>query len=269
VVDSLDSRIKVISYGGEVLGELVFTGYKVLDIAFSDARCNAQNAIAYVTASRLIEPTGLEPGVIFLLQTPMDPTDPGNVGNLPPLLAWDIPKDTLQRVAVGKIGGPDAVLVLGNSQSQFPNSGAAFELSTPRPLLKFYPPIQPLWPDMFRAVALLHPFQGNQDLVVAEVLYYARNWMYFDMFTMDGSHVRFLYQQVGQVVQLWIDFGQGFVGPFATNLLLPTPDWIVRAGADFQGYLPLRHIQTAWWHQQFGSNQEANWVRLFCVLLYS
>jgi hypothetical protein len=91
------------------LGELVFTGYKVLDIAFSDTCCNAQNTIAYVTMSQLIELMGL---IIFLLHTPMDPMDPGNVGNLLPLLAWNILKDTLQRVAVGKIGSPDAVLVL-------------------------------------------------------------------------------------------------------------------------------------------------------------
>jgi len=91
------------------LGELVFTRYKVLDIAFSDTCCNAQNTIAYVTMSQLIELMGL---IIFLLHTPMDPMDPGNVGNLLPLLAWNILKDTLQRVAVGKIGSPDAVLVL-------------------------------------------------------------------------------------------------------------------------------------------------------------
>lgn len=273
MVDSLNSRIQVVSWAGDSLGELVFEGYKVLDIAFSNVRCEAQNAIAYVSASPLIEANGV--GVIFLVQTPMNASEPGNIGTLPPLLAWTIPRDTpgtmeVARIAVGKIGSPDAVLVLGNSALNLPNQSAVFELSAPRPLLKFNPSSKPLWPNKFRAVALLHPFTGSEDLVVAEVLYYAGNWICFDMYTMDGVRLRLLYILEGQTLQLWIDNGLGFEGPYPTTAILPTPDWIVNAGADFQGYLPLRHIQTAWWHQQFGLQQEANWVRFrtFYILLY-
>ena len=260
--DSQDANIQVVSQAGELLTSFQFSGYEIFDVEISDIRCAEKTAIAYVVAGLLPNPGS---GIVFFLQVAMDSANPDLVGGFPPLTAYPIPATTFGRLAIAQIGNLDAALILAVQNN---NQRRALQIAEQRPILRQTTPLAPIWPHRFKAVLILHPFKDSEALVVAELEYaYGGNTgqMFFDLFTQDGAHCQMAYiPNIQGTTELWTRNSpeDEWEGPFETSAVVPEPNWIQAAGADYRGTLPLRNVEVNWWHQGYGEQQEANWVRV-------
>lgn len=271
IVDSASqsANILVVSQAGNLLTSFAFSGYEIFDVEISNIRCAEKTAIAYVIGRKLYLETDVisnpESGMVFLLQVVMDSADPDLVGGFPPLTAYPIPATTFGRLAIAQIGNLDAALILAVQNN---NQRRALQIAEQRPILRQTTPLAPIWPHRFKAVLILHPFKDSEALVVAELEYaYGGNTgqMFFDLFTQDGAHCQMAYiPNIQGTTELWTRNSpeDEWEGPFETSAVVPEPNWIQAAGADYRGTLPLRNVEVNWWHQGYGEQQEANWVRV-------
>lgn len=199
------------------------------------------------------------PGFLFLVQMLMDPRIPGGIKIplLPPLTASLVPDSTYSNLFLEEVSPDGYINVLQQSTTGY----RVFGLAEQRPMRHIATLPSPVWPEAFSAVLLLHPFKGDESLVVAQLHYVAKRYMLFDMYTQDGRHYVIFYTTVGSSVELFISSKDQWFKLATPSLSIPAANWLVTAGADPQGKLPLRNVPVDWWHQEFGNNQEANWVR--------
>ena len=264
VVDSASqsANILVVSQAGNLLTSFAFSGYEIFDVEISNIRCAEKTAIAYVIGRKLYLETDVisnpESGMVFLLQVVMDSADPDLVGGFPPLTAYPIPATTFGRLAIAQIGSLDAALILAVQNN---DQRRALQIAEQRPTLRQTTPLAPIWPPRFTAVLLLHPFEHDDPLVVAELHYdFDSGYMLFDLFTQEGLQLKAMYRYLDGITEVWIWIRGTWHGPFKTTAVIPEPYWIQAAGADFRGTLPLRNVEVNWWHQEFGKQHAANWV---------
>ncbi|KAI0410516.1 hypothetical protein F5X98DRAFT_359373 [Xylaria grammica] len=255
VVDSQNHRILVMDRNGVTLNSWKFPGVVLYGISISTARAVDENqAMVYLTGNT--PDRSPETGTIMLLTTTFDLKNPGEIGTDVPLTIWDKqPSTMLHWICSGAINGEDTILLSDlpgrtNLQVDGPPAASAYKLAPRRPLFQVpQVPPSPLWPGSFHAVALLHPFnKDNQSFCVAEIWYTESAYIRCDMYTPSGISVSFVYESEGGKTHFRISINKGpYSSPFPTTRTIPERSWIAKKGK-FQGQLPILDVQTNWWY---------------------
>ncbi|RYP23163.1 hypothetical protein DL765_001248 [Monosporascus sp. GIB2] len=254
----LNSFYQCIAVWGGGSGPAIKNQFPKVDlygISISTARAVDKNhAMVYLTGNTPGHPS--DTGTIILLTTRHNPKNPSDIGSNIPLTVWDKrPGTMLHWICSGHINGKETILLsnLPNSTGPAvnePPSAFAYQLAVPRPLFQEPTPSRrPLWPENFHAVALLHPFEkDNQSFCVAEIWYAESTCMRFDMYTPTGIGVSFLYKSKDGNTHFQISINGGqYSRPIPTSRVIPEHNWIARM-AHYQGQLPILDVQTNWWY---------------------